>query len=141
MRGASKMLLSVMSMGDHPPPPLSEKAQEQIKRRRHPNRRVASLYSILFVCVTLMRQMTSPCIVMFSLFCSVFVTLVTVVNEAHCASDEMKIQLEYVLATKYICSIPRVPQCLSPRWIGTPHPLSRKRVCFPPEPWGGGGGG
>jgi hypothetical protein len=37
--------------------------------------------------------------------------------------------------------IPRVPQCLSPRWNWDPRPLSRKRVCPPPGTKGGGGGG
>jgi hypothetical protein len=36
--------------------------------------------------------------------------------------------------------IPRVSQCLSPRWNWPPHPLSRKRWC-PPNQRGGGGGG
>jgi hypothetical protein len=37
--------------------------------------------------------------------------------------------------------IPRVPQCLSPRRIGTRYPLSRKKVCPPTSlrVWGGGG--
>jgi hypothetical protein len=35
--------------------------------------------------------------------------------------------------------IPRVPQWLSPRWNWDPHPLSRKRVCFPSGTKGGGG--
>ncbi len=49
-----------------------------------------------------------------------------------------------VLSTIHVCCrqckvMPRVPQCLSPRPNGDPHPLSRQRVCPSTGTKGGGG--
>ncbi len=123
MRGASKMLLSVMSMG----------------------------YRLRALCLSI-----SPwCVIWIVSLNKEFFTphrYVFIVLLSFCYACNCSLTKHTARRTSWKCNwsayYPQSTYTVYPEYhsvcplagVGTPHPLSRKRVCFLPEPWGGGGG-